>query len=154
MSLSKSFQIFQFNWRASSQVIVFIWILFGLAQACLFLSGIPILYKIALCVLSCIYTAFAINKYGAQTKTQFFTHDATLNCQNEHGITERLEQYQWQDWGFMIVLSAQVNGKNKYWFWLMHQLVPSEKRTLRLLIRADQKIVFAQIPCITTNPVL
>ena len=143
MSLSKSFQIFQFNWRASSQVIVFIWLLFGLAQACLFLSGIPILYKIALCVLSCKYTAFAINNYGAQTKTQFFTRDATLNCQNEHGITERLEQYQWQDWGFMIVLSAQVNGKNKYWFWLMHQLVPSEKRTLRLLIRADQKIVFA-----------
>jgi len=56
--------------------------------------------------------------------------------------------------GFMIVLTAQVNGKNKYWFWLMHQLTPSEKRTLRLLIRADQKIVFAQMPCITTNPVL
>ncbi len=154
MSLSKSFQIFRFSSQASSQLVVLVVFVFCLAQACLFISGISILYKIVLCVLACIHTAFAISKYVAQTKTQFFTHDSTFTCQNEQGLNERLEHHVWQDWGFMIALTAQVNGKNKHWFWLMHQLTASEKRALRLLIRADQKIVFAQMPCITTNPVL
>jgi hypothetical protein len=96
----------------------------------------------------------AINKYSAHTKTQFFIQDSTLNCQNEHGITEILEHHVWQDWGFMIVLQATVVGKKCHWFWLMYQLSSVEKRMLRLLMRADQKIVFAQMPCITTNPVL
>lgn len=154
MSLSKSSQIFRFSWQPSKQVAVFVLLTFCIAQGCLLLSALPTPIKCLLAIIASLYTARSIRQYYCQPKTQFFSNSQGLYCERQLGITEDLANRQWQDWGFIFVLNAQLNGKNSHWFWLSHQLSELEKRELRLMMRANQKKVAHQLPCITTNPVL
>lgn len=154
MSLSTSSLIFQFSWRPSKHVLVGIVLLMCIALCCLYLSALSLLIKSIIAVLASLYFIVEIRTYYRQSCMQFFSNQHGLQCAGTDGVIGQLNQLQWQDWGYIIVLNAQLHDKHTHWFWLTYQLSELEKREFRLLMRANQKKATGQLPSIATNPVL
>lgn len=154
MSLSKSSQKFLFSWHPVKQLLVFQYLVICIALICIYTTGMHWLIKCIISAIAIAYGLASLRAYWRQPITHFLSRDATLFCQHntEHAI--ELQQLQWQDWGYLLVLQALKEGKQIQWIWLDWQLNESEKRNLRLTIRCYLRKDCISMPSITTNPVL
>ena len=145
---------YRFDWQPDARIILAGTALAGLAVLGISTCGLSLCLRAVLILIALVYAAFGLWQYARQRPVQFEIM-AQGPCQiHEEGKTQLFGELSWRDWGYLIELSGNVNGKTRTWFWLSCHADATSCRAMRLLIRSRAQKAKPGLPSIITNPVL
>lgn len=145
---------YRFDWRPDLRVIPAGMALVLLAILAISHCGLAPGLRAVLIVLAPAYAAIGLKRYARKQPVQFeFMANGTCHAL-EDGERQQLGELSWRDWGYLIELSGNVNGKSRTWFWMSYPAEAASRRTMRLLIRSQAQKAKPGLPSIITNPVL